>query len=193
MGILRYKIFRDLWINRTRTLQVMLIIGIGSAAIGMILGTRNLVVPGMQEIWSSKHPAMINIFIDKSITEDDVTQLGKTAGVKEIEALNNATIEWRLKPEDEWQQGGLTARIDYNDQKMNKLTLIDGKWPFEKTGAVGQDGLTFFKIPKGGTVYIRIDNKISQLKTDGTIYDQLVQPATFGGTAQFYVSQDEYG
>ena len=31
------------------------------------------------------------------------------------------------------------------------------------------------------------------MKTDGTIYDQLVQPATFGGTAQFYVSQDEYG
>ncbi len=31
------------------------------------------------------------------------------------------------------------------------------------------------------------------LKTDGTVYDQLVQPATFGGTAQFYVSQDEYG
>jgi putative ABC transport system permease protein len=193
MGILRYKIFRDLWINRTRTLQVMLIIGIGSAAIGMILGMRNLVVPGMQEIWTSKHPAMINIFIDKSITEDDVTQLGKTTDVKEIEAFNNATIEWRLKPEDEWQQGGLTARIDYNDQKMNKLTLIDGKWPYEKTGAVGQDGLTFFKIPKGGTVYLRVDNKIYQLKTDGTIYDQLVQPATFGGTAQFYVSQDEYG
>jgi putative ABC transport system permease protein len=192
MGTLRFKILRDLWINRTRTLQVMLIIGIGSAAIGLIMGTRNLVVPGMQRIWSSKHPAMINIFIDKSITEDDVTQLGRTAGVAEIEAFNNATIEWRLKPEDEWQQGGLTARIDYHDQKMNILTLMDGKWPFEKTGAVGQDGLTFFKIPKGGTVYIRVDKKISELKTDGTIYDQLVQPATFGGTAQFYVSQDEY-
>lgn len=87
MGILRYKIYRDLWINRTRTLQVMLIIGISSAAIGMILGTRNLVVPGMQEIWSSKHPAMINMFLNKSITEDDVTQLGKTSGVTEIEAL----------------------------------------------------------------------------------------------------------
>jgi putative ABC transport system permease protein len=193
MGNLKYKIFRDLWINRTRTLLVVLLIGICSAAIGIILGTRNLVVPGMQEIWTSKHPAMINIFIDKSITEDDVNQLGKTPGVTEIEAFNNATIEWRLKPTDEWQQGGLTAKVDYNDQKMNKLTLLDGKWPFEKTGAVGQDGLAFFKIPKGGTVYVRVDKKISELKTDGTIYDQLVQPATFGGTAQFYVSQDEYG
>ena len=128
----------------------MLIIGIGSAAIGMILGTRNLVIPGMQDIWTSKHPAMINLFIDKSITEDDVTQLGKTPGVTEIEAFNNTTIEWRLTPEDEWQQGGLTARIDYKDQKMNKLELIDGKWPHEKIAAVGQDGEAFFKIPKGG-------------------------------------------
>ncbi len=193
MGILRFKILRDLWVNRTRTIQVMLIIGIGSAAIGMILGTRNLVVPGMQRIWSSMHPAMINMFIDKSITEDDVTQLGKTPGVTEIEAFNNATIEWRLKPQDEWQQGGLTAKVDYNDQKMNKLSLIDGKWPFEKTAAVGQDSLAFYKIPKGATIYFRVENKTYEVKTAGTVYDQLVQPATFGGTAQFYVSQDEYG
>ncbi len=193
MNVLRFKILRDLWVNRTRTIQVMLIIGIGSAAIGMILGTRNLVVPGMQEIWTSAHPAMINFFIDKSITEDDVTQLGKTPGVTEIEAFNNATIEWRLKPEDEWQQGGLTAKVDYNDQKMNKLSLINGKWPFEKIAAVGQDSETFFKIPKGATVYFRVNDKIYTVKTAGMIYDQLVQPATFGGMAQFYVSQDEYG
>lgn len=193
MGTLRFKILRDLWVNRTRTIQVMLIIGISSAAIGMILGTRNLVVPGMQYIWTRAHPAMINIFVDKSITEDDVTQLGKTPGVTEIEAYNNATIEWRLKPEDEWQQGGLTAKVNYNDQKMNKLTLMEGNWPLEKIAAVGQDGESFFKIQKGATVYIRVNNKIYQVKTAGKIYDQLVQPATFGGTAQFYVSQDEYG
>ena len=39
MNVLRFKILRDLWVNRTRTIQVMLIIGIGSAAIGMILGS----------------------------------------------------------------------------------------------------------------------------------------------------------
>jgi putative ABC transport system permease protein len=193
MNVLRFKILRDLWVNRTRTIQVMLIIGISSAAIGMILGTRNLVVPGMQEIWTSAHPAMINFFIDKSITEDDVTQLGKTPGVTEIEAFNNATIEWRLKPGDEWQQGGLTAKEDYKTQEMNKLDLLDGKWPFEKVAAVGQDGEKFFKIPKGATVYFRVNDKIYTVKTDGEIYDQLIQPATFGGMAQFYVSQDEYG
>jgi len=193
MGILRFKILRDLWVNRTRTLQVMLIIGIGSAAIGMIMGTRNLVVPGMQDIWTSAHPAMINIFIDKSISEDDVTQLGKTPGVTEIEAFNNATLEWRLKPGDEWQQGGLTAKPDYNDQRMNKLTLIEGAWPSEKIVAVGQDSESFFKIPKGATVYFRVNDKVYEVETAGVIYDQLVQPATFGGMAQFYVSQDEYG
>ncbi len=193
MGVLKYKIFRDLWINRTRTIQVMLIIGIGSAAIGMILGTRNLVVPGMQRIWTEGHPAMINIFIDKSITTDDVTQLGRTPGVTEIEAFNNATIEWRLKPTDEWQQGGLTAKDIYKDQKMNKLTLLNGIWPSGKVVALGQDSESAFKIPQNATVYFRVDKKIYEVETSGTIYDLLVQPATFGGMAQFYVDQDEYG
>ena len=193
MGVLKYKIFRDLWINRTRTLQVMLIIGIGSAAIGMILGTRNLVVPGMQRIWTEGHPAMINIFIDKSITTDDVAQLGRTPGVTEIEAFNNATIEWRLKPTDEWQQGGLTAKDIYKDQKMNKLTLLNGIWPSGKVVALGQDSESAFKIPQNATVYFRVDKKIYEVETSGTIYDLLVQPATFGGMAQFYVDQDEYG
>jgi len=63
MGVLRFKLFRDLWNNKNRTLQVMLIIGIGAGAIGMILGVRNLTVGGMQQIWRSMEPAMINFFV----------------------------------------------------------------------------------------------------------------------------------
>ncbi|MCZ7553709.1 MAG: hypothetical protein M5U05_14175 [Anaerolineales bacterium] len=129
MGSLKYKILRDLWVNKVRTLQVMLIIGIGSAAIGMILGTRNLIVPGMQEIWMRMNPAMINIFVYPPISEDDLITLAHTPGVAEIEGFSSASIEWKLKPEDEWRTGGLTARNDYRDQNMNKLELLEGGWP----------------------------------------------------------------
>ena len=59
MRVLWFKVFYDLWANKARTIQVVLIIGIGAAAIGMIMGTRNLVVPGMQDMWQSIDPAMI--------------------------------------------------------------------------------------------------------------------------------------
>ena len=33
MGVIRYKIWQDLWSNKTRTLQVVLIIAVGAFAI----------------------------------------------------------------------------------------------------------------------------------------------------------------
>src|SRR5512139_1677621 len=139
MGVLRFKLIRDIWNNKGRTLQVMLIIGLGSAAIGMIIGTRNLVINGMQDIWRRADPAMINLFITPPVDEAELTELGRVEGVKEIEGFNTATIDWRLSPNDEWRQGGLNARIDYEDQKMNRLELISGDWPHGREVDNGQD------------------------------------------------------
>ena len=59
MGVIRYKIWQDLWSNKARTLQVVLIIAVGAIAIGMIIATRNYVVLGMQQGWVESSPAMI--------------------------------------------------------------------------------------------------------------------------------------
>jgi putative ABC transport system permease protein len=192
MGVLRFKLIRDIWNNKSRTLQVMLIIGIGSGAIGLIIGVRNLVVPGMQDIWHRMNPAMINLFIAPGVDENELIELGHVPGVAEIEGFNNTTIEWRLSPDEEWRQGGLTARIDYTHQNMNRLELMAGEWPHGKEVANGQDHLAY-GIPASGTVYIRTDERESEIHLGtGKIYDQLTNPATFGGTAQFYVDQEFY-
>jgi putative ABC transport system permease protein len=191
MGVLRYKTYRDLWKNSGRTLQVVIIIAIG-ADIGMILGTR----PGHQrhaKAAGAMNPAMINLFAGpEPIDEDDLLVLKSVDGVVEIEGMSTKTIEWRLSPNDEWQPGGLTFRPDYEDQKLNKLELIEGAWPEAKIVAIGQGDDQFFKVPKNGTVYLRIDDKEYTIHTGGVVYNQLQQPAYFGGTAQFYASQDEY-
>jgi putative ABC transport system permease protein len=192
MGVLRYKLIRDIWNNKGRTLQVMLIIGIGSAAIGMIIGTRNLVVNGMQGIWQAMNPAMINLFIGPPVDEAELFELGQVDGVEEIEGYNTATIEWRLSPDEEWKQGGLNARIDYENQNMNRLELVSGEWPHGRQAANGQDHLAY-GIPASGVVYIRTDERETVVKLgSGKIYDQLTAPASFGGQAQFYVDQEFY-
>lgn len=191
MGNLKYKILRDLWVNKVRTLQVMLIIGIGAAAIGMIIGVRNLVVPGMQDIWTSMNPAMINLFVGPAIDEDEVITLAHIDGVAEIEGFNSATIEWKVRPEDEWKPGGLTARADYTKQNMNRLELVEGDWPHGRVAASGQDALAY-GIPDNSTIMLRVNDKEFRVPLEGKIYDQLAAPATFGGTAQFYVDQEFY-
>ena len=181
---------RDIWTNKVRTLQVVLIIGIGAAAIGMIIGTRALFIPGMEDLWRSQNPAMINIFVGPPISEDDLYALKNVDGVVDIEGLSSTTIEWRLNPQDDWSSGNLTARANYEHQRLNKLELLDGNWPSGKTLAGGQDTEAYFNIPRGGTVYFRVNEREYHYEIGGKVYDQLVQPAFLGGNAQFYATQD---
>lgn len=189
MGVLRHKIFRDLWAHKGRTLQVVLIIGLSAGAIGMIMGTRSLFIPGMQDIWQSMNPAMINIFTGY-VSEDDLIALRDVDGVVDVEGMGNTIIEWRHSPEDEWRQAGLSARVDYENQELNKLDLVEGNWPTDDVLAIGQDAEAFFGIPSGGEIYVRLNGREFKVKLDGTVYDQLVQPAFLGGMAQLYTTQD---
>ena len=123
MGVLKFKILRDLWGHKARTLQVVLIIGIGAAALGMILTTRALVVPGMAEMWRAINPAMVTIYVYPPVSEDEMLALKKDRGVAEMDGLSNTTIEWRLSPEEDWKPASLEARPDYENQRLTRLEL----------------------------------------------------------------------
>jgi len=192
MGVLRYKIWSDLWHHKWRTLQVVLIIGMGAAAIGVILTTRNQVIPMMEQMWQSIQPATIMIFTNPPVDENQIIVLGNDPSVKEIEGLSNASIEWRLNPQDEWKPAGLSARDDYHDQKLNLLELVAGEWPRDKAMVFNQDGETAFGIPRNGQVYLRVDDRDYKVPLRGLVYDMNVAPIYFGGIAQFYATPEEY-
>jgi len=192
MGVLWSKVYRDLWTNKGRTILVVLSIAIGATAIGMIMTTRDLVVPGMQNMWQAMHPAMVNIFVGPAVSIDQIYTLKKVKGVQDIEGMSNATIEWRINPQDEWKQGGINLREDYPSQRLNKIELVKGSWPSKNVVAINNGDDTFFKIPMGGTVYIRFNKTIYTFKVGGMVYNQLSQPALFGGTAQFFATIDDY-
>jgi putative ABC transport system permease protein len=192
MGVLKYKIISDLWNNKGRTLQVVLIIALGASAIGMIMGTRNLMIPGMEVMWQGIDPATINYYVGPPLDDHDLAVLGKEEGVENIEGVSAATFEWRLSPDDEWQQGGLNMRADYENQYINKLELVEGEWPSAETMLVGQDAGEYFGIPKDGEIYIRANDKEFVVELGGMIYSMFTQPAYFGGTAQFYATRDFY-
>ena len=192
MGVIRYKIWHDLWQHKNRTLQIILIIAMGAAAIGMIIGTRNIVIPNMAAGWQATNPAMINMAVAPPIDDNELLALKKIEGVVDVEGESETTIEWRLSPDDEWTSGGLIARVDYENQTFNKLALIDGQWPKDKVFALERGHTDVFGIPESGQVYIRINDREHLVKIDGTVYNQLAAPVYFGGTAQFYTTRDYY-
>jgi len=191
MGVLGNKLFRDLWNHKGRTIQVILIIGLSAGSIGMIMGTRNLMIPGMQDIWKSQVPAMINLYTP-FLSEDELQVLEKVDGVVVLEGKSSAIIEWRSNPDGEWQQATLSARIDYENQKLNKLELLNGDWPHDELLALGQDGEAFFGISPDEQIYLRINDREIKVQLTGTLYDQLIQPAYFGGMVQLYATNDYF-
>lgn len=59
MNTIFVKLWHDLWSAPGRTLQVVLIIGAGAFAIGLITGTRNLAIASVRQLWQTTAPATI--------------------------------------------------------------------------------------------------------------------------------------
>jgi len=188
MGVIRHKIWRDLWANKARTLQVVFIIAMGAFAVGMIITTRDLVVEGMQESWVESSPAMIGMASGSLVDEDTIRNLRRVDGVNEIEGYSVGTVEWRLHEGDEWQAADVTARADFEAQHFFIVSLMDGSWPDGEFVAVGQGTDTVFGAAPGEQVTLRVDDREHVLTVGGVVSDPLSTPPGFGGNAQFYVS-----
>ncbi|MCB0066542.1 MAG: ABC transporter permease [Caldilinea sp.] len=193
MGVLWDKVWRDLWENKGRTIQVVLIIAVGTFAIGMIIGTRQFMISGMQLVWGMSSPATVYLWTSPGIDEDGLAALGRVDGVTAIDGIAQAGIEWRLAPGDPWQPAGISARRDYDEQIVSTYELIDGAWPHKKFFAVGQGGDAAYGIDLGDRVYIRVDDYETEITIDGVLQDQNVQPPSFGGNAQFYTTLETFG
>ena len=127
MGVLWDKVWRDLWENKGRTLQVVLIIAVGTFAIGMIIGTRQFMITGMQTVWRLSAPATIYLWAQPAIDQEALDVLARTDGVTTIEGMLQEAIEWRLSPDDPWQPAGLNARDSYAEPVLSRYALISGE------------------------------------------------------------------
>lgn len=192
MGVIWSKIWSDIWNNKSRTLQVVLIIAMGAFAIGMIIGGSGAIRAKLTEEWQASAPAMITLWADPRLTDEQLTALKSLKGIEEIEGLQSASLEWRLSQDQPWSSGGLIARPDYHDQTFNKFELLSGRWPARKGLAVEKGADAYFNIRQGDQIYVRLDDQVRLLRVEGVIYNRTAQPPGFGGKAQFYTSRDEF-
>jgi putative ABC transport system permease protein len=189
MDVLRHKTWRDLWANKGRTLQVVLIIGIGAFAIGMIIATRNIVTDRLTETWRASSPATIWLRTSAPVDDGTIAALRRIDGVEEVEGFAVANVEWRLDEKDDWSSADLIARDDYDDQRYSRLTLISGEWPQGNTFAVGQGGDPL-GIPTSGQLQIRVDDREHVVSLNGLVSDVVNQPS-MGGDIFFYTTRDQ--
>ncbi len=193
MGVVQYKIWHDIWHNKSRTLQVVMIIAMGAFAVGMIIGGSALIRQSLSQVWLDSAPSTINLAVEPAVDDETLDALAGLRGVEDVDGYATTNIEWRLSPTDEWSPAGLIARDDYEDQTYAKVSLVDGAWPTKKSFAVEQGSDAYFNVTAGQQIYVRIDDREYQVQIDGVVFNPLANPPAFGGNLQLYTTRDYFG
>lgn len=168
MGVIRYKIWRDLWENKGRTWRVIAIIAIGAFAVGAILGGKEFIRQDVTRTWQASNPATIGLEVNPPVDDSLVETLDNLKEVEIIEGwFQDKTVRWRRSPHDPWQPAVLVALEDYEEQTIRQVTLDSGDWPHRKLMGV-QRGRG---LGVEDQVELQLDNQVYPVELNGVLYN----------------------
>lgn len=189
-GVLWKKIWSDVFDNLGRTIQVVLIIAIGSMAVGSIFGALDLLQKDILANWKPRHPASIGLSLgDKGVDQGMIDTVERFKEVDMAEGQLVESIKWRLSPDEPWQPATLRAREDYEEMKLHTVSLEEGEWPHAKLLAVNKG----FSLKTGDQVYIFINDKERLMEIGGVVLYHNTAPPGFGGNPDFFITQEYFG
>jgi putative ABC transport system permease protein len=188
MGVLWYKVWFDLWHNKTRTLLAVLSIAAGVFAVGAIYGMSDLLATNMNQSHQSVMPPHINVILSAPVERDTILNLAGVPGVEDVEPYNSVSVLYKLHPEDDkWRQAEIMMRDDYDAQTYELVQLRDGHWPGKNEIAVERMAAQFLNVGIGDTITFKINNKERTFPITGLIRHPFVPPPQFMDLAVFFM------
>ncbi|MDM8532103.1 FtsX-like permease family protein [Anaerolineales bacterium HSG25] len=185
------KLFRDLWLNRARTILVVLSIAVGVFAVGVIASTLTILSTQLNEAYTSINPASALILTFTPFGEDVVKSVEKMPDVSAADARRMITVRAKVG-EDEWQSLQLNAINDYDDIKVDIISPGLGKWPPEEGEMlIERSAFDMIEAEVGDVLTIKDPNgKEREIKLVGTAHDLYAQLYTMSGLAYGYTTFD---
>ncbi len=175
MGVIRHKIWYDLWENMGRTLRVVLIIAIGAFAVGTVLGGKEFILKDVNRAWTSSNPATIGLNVKPPVSDDTLTTLAHLDGIGTVEGwYQDTTIRWRRSPDEPWQPARLVAIEDYEAQSLRQVSLDAGDWPQYRLMGVQRDR----DLGVGDHIELDIGGKTQPVELSGVLYN-VAHPSAF--------------
>jgi putative ABC transport system permease protein len=179
------KVWFDLWQDKSRTFQVVMVIALGAIGVGLVIGGRNLVASSVVAGSLAAEPPHIKLSVSPPLTGEQLDRLARIDGVAEVEGLQNAPVEWRLLGSEAWQTGLLKGREDYRAQKMSLDGLLSGEWPGRNTLGIGKVSVGESGVFQGNVVELRYGENVRTLEVVATM-DPVGPEPVFGET--FYAN-----
>jgi putative ABC transport system permease protein len=197
MSVIWRKVWRDLWQNKFRTALIVLAIAVGVFALGFVYGTSGVMRTRMTESHKASRFPHITFYTSR-FDREVVETILREPGVADAEGETLTGIRWKLEGQEDWKDGYVTARDDYQAQRMNLFELVQGEWPDSGTSqsltnhvlAAERLSAKHFDVPMGTTILIEYGRHERQIPIEGVIRHSQVQPPQLGGSATFFASQE---
>ena len=188
MGVIWHKIWFDLWNNKTRTLLAILSIAAGVFAVGAIFGMSDMLLKNMDKSHHAVLPTHINVHLDEAIDREIILNLKEVPGVEDVEPYNSVSVLYKLHPQDDWRQGVIQMRDNYDAQKYELVQLRAGHWPEGKNEvSIERMAAQFLNVGIGDSIIFKIDEKERGIPVTGLIRHPFVPPPQFEDLAFFFM------
>jgi len=155
MSVIWNKVWLDLWQSKVRTLLAVLSIAAGVFAIGATFGMADQMLSGMDAAHQATYPSHIQLFTS-GVNENMVSTFKKIDGVEGLDLANFRTIRYKVHAEDEWENGWLIMREDYEAPTYDRYELKDGVWPKNKGLAVERLSSQHYELDHGDEVTFEV-------------------------------------
>lgn len=185
------KVLRDLWLNRTRTILVILSIAAGVFAVGVIATSQVVLSEQLNEAYLAINPTNALMVTLDAFDENVVEAVKKMPEVGAADARRS--IYARLKiGEDEWLILQINAIDDFEDIEVDKIWPKSGKWPpDEREILIESSAMRLTNAEIGDMLIIKDpDGKERELRLVGTAQDMYALMYTFQNIAYGYVTFD---
>lgn len=191
MSVTYAKIWADLWHNKSRTIQIVLIVAFGALGVGLTFGARNLTRSAINTDWTASAPSVMKISVEPPLDEEALIGLESIEGVHAVEGFAERKIEWRPHAGEPWRAATLSTRADYAEQTMSIWDLEAGTWPRSNEYAIERGYDRSLGLTPGTTIETRVNERVRPVTITGVINNREMSQGFFPDPT-FYVSHRHF-
>ncbi len=187
-----YKVIRDLWANKTRTILVVLAIAVGVFAFASVFTTSDVLVSNMDTQYKAINASTITLY-----TQADDNSLVRWALRQDevIDAQMRAQQSVKIVTDKKAYNMDLYIYDDYKNLTVNRIEPEKGSWPpgrneiyLERTTA------SLLKASVGDSITVELqDGTQYKLKLAGTVHDLNAVPANLFPQLSGYITLQTMG
>jgi len=183
------KLWRDLWLEKGRTLLKIAAITVSLIGIGTVLGAYTILTREMSRNYLGTHPASATFELGATVDRSLVEEVRRQPGIAEAEA--GEIVLARAKVGDDWRPLLLFVVDDFAAMRLNTFAPESGAWPPpDGTMLIERTAVPMLEATEGQTVVVKTPHgRPHAVPITGLVHDPGLAPAWQEQTGYGYISR----